>query len=149
MAKKYQRLILHIEITSFPPASPIAQCIYVTSQPILAIVYEKRASSIHHPSQGEAELPLSMPGCDDDVFWFCWLFWTNQIRELCFDSMCGQRAQICVSGCLSHIDNAQPDAQMSIQNGPDADDRWRISANVHVYWSHSQLVFIFIFLNLL
>ena len=52
MVKKNQRLILHIEITSFPPASPTAQCIYVTSQPILAIVYEKWASSIHHPTHG-------------------------------------------------------------------------------------------------
>ena len=122
MAKKYQRLILHIEITSFPPASPIAQCIYVTSQPILAIVYEKRASSAWlypalFPRGSWTALVYAWPClcCDDDVFWFCWLFWTNQIRELCFDSMCGQRAQICVSGCLSHIDNAQPDAQMSIR----------------------------------
>ena len=38
-------------------ASPTAVCIYVTSQPISANVYEKRACSIHHPTHGGAELP--------------------------------------------------------------------------------------------
>ena len=42
-------------------ASPTAVCIYVTSQPISANVYEKRACSIHHPTHGGAELPWFYP----------------------------------------------------------------------------------------